>query len=1083
MKKVLTILLSVLMAVCLCGFATIAFADGEDTPKENASLVLGTYASMDVNSAGITFNKGEGFTIGKDTGADAFMGWGILFDIGSTANDMGLVNLTMSGTKYVLSGIINNLNNADAIEFRFNGAKLGEIAVGDYIEFSKGFTITTKSNGIYEVKESMYCTWNGNTFVVNNYAPATVVDVNYTASYGGWAGPAVSVNFGEPCGLGDWAPVTDRTYISYTDGNGKDVITALEVQGNYMNINRNETRVVEIGDVLTLKAGFIWGGKEIKKTVYYQYQVENQPFVLIDVDSLVIDAPETATVTVDATEDVTLTAEGYTALPVTYTIENEEIATVVGKGLTARVTGVSAGTTTLTATFAGITKTVNITVENVGAELDHITVDGKIIAHKMDTALDLSTLTGTRHYSDESTSDFTVTEDMISGDYDLNTVGTYTLTVTVKDKTCNVTLEVLEMPELTVVDINYAAWANALLINFNEKVKQEGDYDTNHIDLVHIELVDSNGDALTYSLQRRETYIFASVNAPNVGDRITIKAGTIFGTKELKQDVTYVSAVANATWVVYDPAVHKVDSIELTAGRSFLAEGTTLALTATLNEGAVGTAKFSSSNTDVATVDANGVVTGVSAGDVVITAKAGGKTATINLQVTEPLTMTGIELSNSYMIWVEKDQEIVLPTDFTAHVVFEGDFVGEDFALTADNFRLADVDTSVVTDISDITAFVTVKGYITYEGKDYEVGVNVKVFEPVDMTVKEVAIVEWFAHYIFVEYPNSSMNNSNITGVTLEGITKISYYRADGTEVTLSEMQLGGPGNILVIPGFEDADKMNKENYLDEKYYRNGDRIVLHAGLTGYYWTGKTHQTATDNAAITEHTGMVVRECVLKEELTYVYNTETLLWEIYVPYTGIEKANDSVNVVVGKSTSLGVAKVPANATTGVVTYTVADETIATVNAKTGSVTGVKEGTTTVTATVSGDAGEFSVTVTVNVTDGITGIEFADGTNVKVKVGAESIDFTGVTANFVYASGRKVAVDLSKATVKGFDSAEEGEINVVVSAVGPDGATYKTTLKVTVEKAKKGGCGSSALGLVSALTMVTAGAFVVLKKKK
>lgn len=978
MKKVLTILLSVLMAVCLCGFATIAFADGEDTPTvtENKAFEMGDFASWNDN-------------------------------------------------------------------------------------------------------ESQACAEFSRTIVKGDKAPLAIENINFDAPVEGenhWNALLIKLNAN--CGVADsWGPAPDMNYIDYVSAENVAISGLNPVTMNEYIFIFNH--VATANEMITLKAGLEFGGKKLYNDVSY-ITLDGLGFSVINATSL---EAEDVTLFVDATENVMFTSGDYPTLPVTYTIENEEIATVVGKGLTAQVTGVSAGTTTLTASFAGITKTVNITVENVGAELDHITVDGKITAHKMDTALDLSTLTGTRHYSDGSTSDFTVTEDMISGEYDLNTVGEYTLTVTVKDKTCNVTLEVLEMPELAVVDINYAAWANALLINFNEKVKQEGDYDTNHIDLVHIELVDSNGDALTYSLQRRETYIFAGIKAPNVGDRITIKAGTIFGTKELKQDVTYVSAVANATWVVYDPAVHKVDSIELTAGRSFLAEGTTLALTATLNEGAVGTAKFSSSDTDVATVDANGVVTGVKPGDVVITAKAGGKTATISLRVTEPLTMTGIALSNSYMIWVEKDQKIVLPTDFTAHVVFEGDFVGDDFALTADNFRLADVDTSAVTDIADVTAFVTVKGYITYEGKDYEVEVNVKVFEPVEMSVKEIAIVDWFNCYVFVEYPNSSMNNSNITGVTLDGITKISYYRADGTEVTLSEMQLGGPGNILVIPGFEDADKMTLENYLDEKYYRNGDRIVLHAGLTGYYWTGKTHKTATDNAAITEHTGMIIRECVLKEELTYVYNTETLLWEIYVPYTGIEKANDSVNVVVGKSTSLGVAKVPANATTGVVTYTVADETIATVNAKTGSVTGVKEGTTTVTATVTGDAGEFSVTVTVNVTDGITGIEFAEGTNVKVKVGAESIDFTGVTANFVYASGKKVAVDLGKATVKGFDSAEEGEISVVVSAVGPDGATYRTTLKVTVEKAKKSGCGSSALGLVSALAMVTAGAFVVLKKKK
>ena len=1082
MKKVLTILLSVLMAVCLCGFATIAFADGEDTPTvtENKTFEIGDFAAFDNNNSAIAFVKPD--SVVMDGGTDAFAGYGWLFEMKDLVNDLSLITMTtVAGETYTCNSVINYNAARDPlqIEFRVAGYNTAAPSVGDYLTIGKGLTIATASHGTYEVKESIYCVWNGTTFIKGDKAPLAINNINFDAPVEGeshWNALLISLN--ADCGVSTpWGSAPDMNYIDYVSAENVAISGLNPVTlNNYIYIFNH---VATANEMITLKAGLEFGGKKLYNDVSY-ITLNGLGFDVINATEL---NAEDVTLFVDATENVVFTSGDYPTLPVTYTIENEEIATVVGKGLTAQVTGVSAGTTKLTATFAGLTKTVNITVENVGAELDHITVDGKITAHKMDTALDLSTLTGTKHYSDESTATFT---DMISGDYDLNTVGEYPLTVTLNDKTCTVTLEVLEMPELTVKDINATAWGAgyAILINFNEQVAQEGDFDKNHIDLVDISIVDSNGDALSYDLQRRLTYIFAFGANPSVGDRITIKAGTVFGTKELKQDVTYVYAVANSSWVVYDPAVHKVDSIELTAGRTFLAEGTTLALTATLNAGAVGTAKFSSSNTDVATVDANGVVTGVSAGDVVITAKAGGKSATINLRVTEPLTMTGVELSNSYMIWVEKDQKIVLPTDFTAHVLYEGGDVSPDFALTADNFRLADVDTSVVTDIADAAAFVTVKGYINYEGKDYEVDVNVKVFEPVEMSVKEVAIVDWFNCYLFVEYPNSSMNNSNITNVTLDGITKISYYRADGTEVKLSEMQLGGPGNILVVPGFQDADKMTLENYLDEKYYRNGDKIVLHAGLTGYYWTGKTHKTETDNAAITEHTGMIIRECVLKEELTYVYNTETLLWEIYVPYTGIEKANDSVNVVVGKSTSLGVAKVPANATTGTVTYTVADETIATVDAKTGSVTGVKEGTTTITTTISGgDAGEFSVTVTVNVTDGITGIVFADGTNVKVKVGAESIDFTGVTANFVYASGKTVAVDLSKATVKGFDSAEAGEINVVVSAVGPDGATYKTTLKVTVEAEKKKGCGSSALGLVSALTMVSAGAFVVLKKKK
>lgn len=1084
MKKILTILLSVIMASCLCGFATMAFAADGETPvvPETKAMELGEFWGWNDNANQSCVEIGR--TTALDGMTDAY--GGIIFQLGDITNDLSLVKMHKATGETFNCTYAQYVTVArETLAFYFDKAPAGgwgkdTVAKGDYIEIGKGLTFTTASYGVYEVKETLYYVWNGTTFIKGNKAPITVVDINYSDNILNGYGNGTIVNMGADIGT-YWQPHETNNAIALFDAEGNEVLELVETCGTSVVLNRTK-RAGAVGDVVFVNAGFVWGSKQVYVPVYYQYQVLNQPYVKMDIDNLVLNAPETATVKVGAMEAVTLTAEGYTALPVKYTIENEEIATVVGKGLTAQVTGVSAGTTKLTATFAGITKTIDITVENVGAELDHITVDGKITAHKRDTALNLSTLTGTKHYSDGSTATFAVTADMLSGEHNLNEVGEYTLTVTVGEKTCQVTLEVLDMPELNVVNINGMIWGDryAVLINFNEKVMQEGAFDKNNIDLVDIKMVDSNGDALTCDLQRRETYIFAFGAVSQVGDRITIKAGTIFGNKELKQDVTYVYAALNNPWVPYNPETHKVDTVSVTASKDWLAVGTTLNLTATLNEGAVGTVKYSSSNNDVATVNEKGVVSGVSVGEVTITAKAGGKTATIDLTITEALTMKGVEMSNVYTIWVEKGGEVIVPADFTAHVVYEDDSYSPDFAITAENFTLAAVDTSVVTPLTDSSVFVTVKGTISYEGKDYEVDINVKVYEPVEMSVKEIAIVDWFAFNVFIEYPNSSINNGNITHVSPEGNSLFKYYRADGTEVKCGTYQLSG-GNIALLPSFNDGE-ITLENYISENYYRNGDKIVLQKGFAGYVWTGELAPTATDANALKLGTGMYVRECVLQQELTYVYNTETLLWEIYIPYDGIKAASEEVKVSLGKSVSLGVSRTPDNATTGQISYSVADETIATVNLKTGAVTGVKEGNTTVTATITGEFGEFSVVINVKVEDAITGIEFAKDTSIKVKVGAESIDFTGVKADFVYGSGKTVAVDLSKATVKGLDTAEAGKINVVVSAVGPDGATYSATVEVTVENAKKGGCGAVSLGLVSMLTVITAGAYVFLKRK-
>ena len=47
-------------------------------------------------------------------------------------------------------------------------------------------------------------------------------------------------------------------------------------------------------------------------------------------------------------------------------------------------------------------------------------------------------------------------------------------------------------------------------------------------------------------------------------------------------------------------------------------------------------ADFESDDPAIATVSAGGLVTGISAGDAVITATVGSKTATANVEVTEP---------------------------------------------------------------------------------------------------------------------------------------------------------------------------------------------------------------------------------------------------------------------------------------------------------------------------------------------------------------------------------------------------------------------------------------------------------------
>src|SRR5690349_16647350 len=81
----------------------------------------------------------------------------------------------------------------------------------------------------------------------------------------------------------------------------------------------------------------------------------------------------------------------------------------------------------------------------------------------------------------------------------------------------------------------------------------------------------------------------------------------------------------------------KIRSISVSPPTSSISVGGTRQLTATTNPVSSLTFAWSSSNTAVATVDQNGLVTGAGNGTATISAKAGGKTGTASVTVTTPV--------------------------------------------------------------------------------------------------------------------------------------------------------------------------------------------------------------------------------------------------------------------------------------------------------------------------------------------------------------------------------------------------------------------------------------------------------------
>lgn len=558
---------------------------------------------------------------------------------------------------------------------------------------------------------------------------------------------------------------------------------------------------------------------------------------------------------------------------------------------------------------------------------------------------------------------------------------------------------------------------------------------------------------------------------PMVGDKLTFAADFVLHSYEkLAGEITYVVTLADSGNMTLLADVNFADTVTITNDAS---EGTvpveaTLQLTYLLPEGAVGTPYFTSSNEEIATVTkAGGLVTGVAEGTVTITAHIGENTFDYEVTVIAKQNISGIEIADKYDVYVLKDEEIVWPTDWTAQVKFESGIGGAKFdVVVGENLILPedDIDTSVV-------GKKQIEANVLYRDARYPVTLTVEVYELTDMKIKEVAIVDWFAYALFIQTPDSGVNVGNITNDAhlREMVSYLRYERADGTEVKINGMYNLGTNLVMFL--FND---LTKENY--NEYYQVGDKLIISEGFYSLLWTGQLAATEADQNAIAPGTGMVVKDCVLREDTVYRYDGST--WGVYIEYTDLTAPETELEVLVGKAVSSGVGRLPANATAGTITYESSAEEIATVNTL-GIIRGVSAGKATITAKIDGGAaGEKTLTIEVTVKDGITGLVFTPDT-LTVTAG-QKLDLSSVSAKYKMASGTEgEAVDLTNATITGFNADKTGEQTVVIS-VTADGQVYSGTLKVKVNAAADGGCNSGSVS-VALLGILALGA-VVLKKK-
>lgn len=576
---------------------------------------------------------------------------------------------------------------------------------------------------------------------------------------------------------------------------------------------------------------------------------------------------------------------------------------------------------------------------------------------------------------------------------------------------------------------------------------------------------------------------------PMVGDIFTIKKGFLLTHGEVGERINkdFPFIYNGSAFIPYVPATHDVTEFNITndAAKNEVYAGATLQLTYSANAGALYTPKFTSSDDTVATVSASGVITGVKEGNATITAKVGSIEKTFAVVVHPALTVEEVRFDRSYTIMAEKGSAAAIPSNFTVVKVFSNGSESEPIALTADNARFKTaVDTSVIPADPLGLGRMKVTIVVTIDGEEYELEEYVRVYEVADLEITEVAPVEWFLYYSFIEYPNSTFNVCNITSVAdLPNFADhIEYYR-DGEKITVG-LYILGKGNICVMPARADGKTVEGNSDLDndnfnERLYKQGDTIKLIAGLTVYGHTGLA-PTATDTGAYSDDKGMLYKDAVLKNDVMYRFTGNS--WSLYIPYTDMAVASETLEVALGTdNATVGATRVPANATTGKFTYVSSDTTVLTV-AENGKINALKEGTATITVTLSSEDGEtITKTVSVTVVNKIIRLEISG--KLTVKPGTETLDLSKVKGYYVYGNGDRVeATDLANAIYVGYDPDEKGEQNVVIR-VTHEGQQYTANLIVEVKAAtQKKGC-KSGVASASALSLLGLGVIALAKKKR
>lgn len=896
--------------------------------------------------------------------------------------------------------------------------------------------------------------WGGNYGVVGLKFTPDGLSGNWTGNWYGGAsatpGSAVALMYdlyGTATEMKSWYPAEGLLFTSYND------------------INR-------YGNILSIPEGFTLTASATGDTYHFAEQMwicklangevgDWEPFV----------APTTFEFTAETTE-VTVGSElDLSTLINIVTEDDDPIITYKVDGTGASVdangmlTGSAVGTVTVTA-YSGLktdTITVNVTAGDVAQTGIELNLDS-VEAYQYLTA-DISDLKYAPVFEDGSKGALVAVPADAIATYNTDEVGTKQITVTIDGFTDTFDLVVKEME--TAMDFvrpitgslaTAGAWGRNFMVQIvdnptttNGAFSAEATANAERFikvndGTVSIKNITMLSSSLSFGLVDKTGWV--------AGDVITLKAGLYSWTNAnlgnqadfepiavLKEDV---HLFYNGTQFV--ESVGGITDFDVIWDYTAIQVGETLAPSYSFEPDTTGERPtFVSSEPEVLAVTETGAVTGLKEGTATVTATIGDLSKNYEFTVIPAKTVTGVEPANSaytHRVYVGQDLTEWEPTISDFILVYEDGTKSN--PLPSTNFTYT-VDNTFAHDTAGMTE-TTVN--VTYKEAAYTCKLPIDVRALIDEQISGVNIVSGFTYWMHIKFETTCFNPANITnGANSAQMDFLSYKRADGTDVpirTVWQLQSAVYLEPSFLPTGDSTEVVDGENYNSTKYYLPGDTLTIRKGMPIYCYNGTlTGQTMVEGEVILEgyYNG---------DDLTYRFNGEA--WSFYKESTGITAEETEITIDVGQRVLSNVNRVPADATTGELTYVSSDENIATVSAS-GIITGVGPGECTITATLKIDEEtSYTVEIKVTVNDSITGVAVTnvDADNPLTVTKGNDLDLSKLEGNMVYASGKAGdPVDFSTArVVSGFDKNTVGD-QIVTISITVDGKEYRLNINVRV----------------------------------